>query len=174
MIQIRQLSAQDRGQIPRLAEILIDCVDGGASVSFLAPLSQEKALRFFDQVFHEIETGVRLLLVASTDGILVGTVQAVVGLAENQPHRAEISKLLVHRKARGQGVASALMEAIERAAAQAGKTLLVLDTAVGGGAESLYDRLGYTRTGMIPGFALMPDGTPCGTAIYWKAIAYSA
>lgn len=172
MIEIRQLKATEgRRHIEALAEILLDCVSGGASVSFMASISRIEAEAFFEQVCDGVARGERVLLAAFTDSKLVGTVQVVIRMPPNQPHRAEIAKLLVHRLARGRGVASQLMEHAEEAARRAGKTLLVLDTATGCDAERLYERLGWTRAGVIPKYALLPDGTPCTTAIFWKELS---
>ena len=101
---------------------------------------------------------------------LVGTVQVVLALPPNQPHRAEIAKLLVHRSARRRGIAELLMERAEAEARVEGKTLLVLDTVTGDDAERLYERLGWTRVGVIPGYALYPDGRPCDTTVFWKSL----
>jgi GNAT superfamily N-acetyltransferase len=169
--EIRRLTAAEgRQHLDDLAGVLWDCVDGGASVSFLAPFSRDAAAAFFESVLPQVQEGSRILLAALVDGQVVGTVQIHLALPPNQPHRAEIAKLLVSRAARGQGVAARLMEHAERAALEAGKTLLVLDTVTGGDAERLYLRLGWTRTGVIPNFALFPDGRPCDTTVFWKQI----
>lgn len=171
MIEIRELTAAEgRRHIEALAEILLDCVSGGASVSFMASLSRVEAEASFEQVCDGVERGERLLLAAFIDSKLVGTVQVLLAMPPNQPHRAEIAKLLVHRSARGRGVASQLMAHAEEASRRAGKSLLVLDTATGGDAEKLYERLGWTRTGVIPNYALLPDGTLCATTIFWKEL----
>lgn len=158
-----------REAVPALAEILRDCVEGGASVSFLSPLSNERAEAFWEKVAGAVERGETILLVAHDGGGIQGTVQAGIALPENQPHRGEIAKMLVHRRARRRGIAGALMSAIEREAAAAGKTLLTLDTA-SAEAERVYQRTGWTLSGIIPDFALNPDRTLCDTAIYWKRI----
>jgi GNAT superfamily N-acetyltransferase len=152
-----------------LADVLIDCVHGGASVSFMAPLSEHKALAFWRGVAAGVAGGERLLLVAE-DGArrIVGTVQVVFAAPENQPHRADIAKMLVHRRARRRGVAAQLLAAAETAALQAGRFVLVLDTVTGGDAERLYARAGWQRVGVVPHFALMPDGTPCSTTFFCK------
>ena len=121
-------------------------------------------------VAAEVEQGRRLLLAAFADGDLVGTVQVILALPPNQPHRAEIAKLLVHRSARRRGIAQLLMERAEAEARAEGKTLLVLDTVTGDDAERLYERLGWTRVGVIPGYALYPDRRPCDTTIFWKSL----
>ena len=169
--EVRRLDATDvRTRLDDLAAVLVDCVAGGASVSYLAPFSHEQARGVFERFAIEVEQGRRLLLAAFTADGLVGTVQVVLALPPNQPHRAEIAKLLVHRSSRRRGVAQRLMERAESEARAEGKTLLVLDTVTGDGAERLYERLGWTRVGVIPGYALYPDGQPCDTTIFWKGI----
>lgn len=170
-IEIRRLGATEvHAQLDGLAAVLADCVAGGASVSYMAPFSHEQARDAFEAVAAEVEQGRRLLLGAFAEGRLVGTVQVVLALPPNQPHRAEIAKLLVHRAARKRGIAQLLMEGAESEARAEGKTLLVLDTVTGDDAERLYERLGWTRAGVIPGYALYPDGRPCDTTIFWKAL----
>jgi GNAT superfamily N-acetyltransferase len=170
-IEIRRLGVTEvHAQLDGLAAVLADCVAGGASVSFLAPFSHEQARAAFEAVAAEVEKGRRLLLGAFAEGQLVGTVQVVLALPPNQPHRAEIAKLLVHRSARKRGIAQLLMEHAESEARAAGKNLLVLDTVTGDDAERLYARLGWTRVGVIPGYALYPDRRPCDTTIFWKAL----
>lgn len=171
-LEIRRLASIDlREQLDALAGVLHDCVAGGASVSYMAPFSHEQARVAFEAFAAEVEQGRRLLLAAFADGGLVGTVQVILALPPNQPHRAEIAKLLVHRSARGRGVAQLLMERAEAEARAQGKTLLVLDTVTGDAAERLYERLGWTRVGVIPGYALYPDGRPCDTTVFWKNVA---
>jgi GNAT superfamily N-acetyltransferase len=170
-IQIRRLDGSEaRTQLNALADVLLDVVDGGASVSYMAPFSLDDARAAFDGFVAEVEQGRRLLLAAFEDGRPIGTVQIVLTLPPNQPHRGEIAKLLVHRSARRRGVAAKLMEAAEAEARAAGKTLLVLDTVTGDAAERLYERLGWTRVGVIPGYALYPDGRPCSTTVFWKEL----
>jgi GNAT superfamily N-acetyltransferase len=161
-----------------LAEVLIDCVTGGASVSFMAPLDMGKAVGFWSGVAEAVARGERALLVAemAVEGRepdeaspIVGTVQLVLAQPENQPHRADVSKLLVHRRARGLGIGAALMDAVEDAARDEGKTLLVLDTA-SDSAERIYTALGWTEVGTVPGYALLPDGRPCDTVFFYKQI----
>ena len=118
----------------------------------------------------EVEQGRRLLLAAFDDDELIGTVQVILASPPNQPHRGEIAKLLVHRSARKRGVAQQLMARAEYEARTEGKTLLVLDTVTGDPAERLYARLGWTTVGVIPGYALYPDGRPCDTTVFWKAV----
>ena len=170
-IEIRRLAPGDlHEQLDRLAAVLFDCVAGGASVSYLAPFSQEQARGAFEDVAAEVEQGRRLLLAAFADGDLVGTVQVILALPPNQPHRAEIAKLLVRRSARRRGIAELLMERAEAEARAEGKTLLVLDAVTDGDAARLYERLGWTKVGVIPGYALYPDGRPCDTTVFWKAL----
>lgn len=172
MLEIRILSEADAsGHVGALAEVLLDCVRGGASVSFMASLTQIEAEAFFERVVAGVSQGDRILLAAFLDSQLVGTVQIVKATAPNQPHRADVAKLLVLRSARGHGVAARLMEHAEEASRLAGKTLLVLDTVTGGDAERLYARLGWTRLGVIPNYALFPDGRWCDTTIFWKQLA---
>jgi GNAT superfamily N-acetyltransferase len=138
---------------------LIDCVEGGDSVGFMAPLAREKADAFWWGVTEGIVAGERILLVAEdrASGEIFGTVQVVLGQPENQPHRADVAKKLVHRRARRRGFGAALMRAVEDTARAASKTLLVLDTA-SSDAERLYERLGWTRVGQMPGYASCPTG----------------
>jgi GNAT superfamily N-acetyltransferase len=170
-IAVQPLSAaQACAEIEVLCELLIDSVASGASVGFLAPLAEPKALAFWEGVIASVAQGECLLLVARNPvGRIDGTVQVVLAQKENQPHRAEVSKLLVHRRARRHGLGAALMQAAEAAALAAGRSLLVLDTATPE-AERLYERQGWQLCGRIPGYALMPDGAPCGTTLYYKAI----
>lgn len=170
-IEIRRLAgAELDAQLDGLAGVLADCVAGGASVSYMAPFSHADARAAFEAMASEADAGRRLLLGAFAEGELVGTVQVVFALPPNQPHRAEISKLLVHRSARRCGIAERLMEHAESEARAEGKTLLVLDTVTGDPAERLYARLGWTIVGIIPGYALYPDGRPCDTTVFWKAL----
>ena len=170
-IVVRRLGAAELPeQLDALAGVLADCVAGGASVSYLEPFGHEDARAAFEVFASEVEQGRRLILAAFADGDLVGTVQVILALPPNQPHRAEIAKLLVHRSARRRGVAQLLMAQAELEARTEGKTLLVLDTVTGDDAERLYTRLGWTRVGVIPGYALYPDGRPCDTTVFWKGI----
>jgi GNAT superfamily N-acetyltransferase len=170
-VEIRRLTAEEaRAQIDALATVLADCVAGGASVSYMAPFSHADARAAFEAVADDVESGRRLLLAAFDGDELVGTVQVNLAVPPNQPHRGDIAKLLVHRSARRRGVAELLMESAEAEARAEGKTLLVLDTVTGSAAERLYARLGWHRVGVIPGYALYPDGRPCDTTVFWKAI----
>ena len=167
---VRRVHALDDAQIDELSTVLIDCVEGGASVSFMHPLSRERAVAFWRRVAQGVAAGERALIVAEDARGLCGTVQLVLDQPENQPHRAELSKMLVHRRARRQGLGAALMRAAEAAARDCGKTLLVLDTA-NDEAERLYERLGWTRVGVIPDYALLPQGGLCGTTVYYRNLA---
>jgi GNAT superfamily N-acetyltransferase len=171
-ITIRRAHADEAAaSVDALAELLIDCVEGGASVSFMAPLPREKALAFWRGVADGVARAERVLLVAEqADGRIVGTVQLITAMPDNQPHRADVAKLLVHRSARRQGVAARLMAALEDAARAEGKTVLVLDTVTGGDAERLYPRAGWQRVGEVPNYALMPDGRLCGTTFFHKQL----
>ncbi len=164
---LRRLHALDDAQIDELADVLIDCVEGGASVSFMHPLPRDRAAAFWRRVGQDVAAGERALLVAEDARGLCGTVQLVLDQPENQPHRADLSKLLVHHRARRQGMGEALMRAAEATARECGKTLLVLDTA-NDEAERLYERLGWERVGVIPGYALLPHGGLCGTTVYYR------
>ena len=171
---LRRLHALDDAQIDQLASVLIDCVEGGASVSFMHPLSRDRAVAFWRQVAQGVAAGDRALVVAEDAQGVCGTVQLVLDQPENQPHRADLSKMLVHRRARRQGLGAALMRAAELTARECGKTLLVLDTVTGGEAERLYERLGWERVGVIPGYALMPRGEPCDTTVYYRNLGPTA
>jgi GNAT superfamily N-acetyltransferase len=168
-VEIRRLGPEEASAlVAALAEVLVDCVEGGASVSFMAPFSQAEGEAFFRNVAEGVAAGERVLLAAFDGRVLVGTVQMVPAAPPNQPHRADIAKLLVARTVRGRGIGRLLMEEAEREAARMGKTLLVLDTVTGGDGERLYQRLGWTKVGVIPDYALMPDGALTATTIFWK------
>jgi GNAT superfamily N-acetyltransferase len=164
----RRLHALDDAQIDALAGVLIDCVEGGASVSFMHPLPRDRAVAFWHRVAQGVAAGERALLVAEDARGLCGTVQLVLDQPENQPHRADLSKMLVHRRVRRQGLGAALMRAAEATALECGKTLLVLDAVTGGDAERLYERLGWQRVGVIPGYALFPQGGLCATTVFYR------
>jgi len=167
--RVRRLLTVSDTQIRQLAEVLLDCVDGGASVSFMQPLSMERAIAFWRGVADGVAKGERALLVAEDDSAIAGTVQLVLAQAENQPHRADIVKLLVHRRARRQGLAAKLMQAAEPVAAECGKSLLVLDTA-SDEAERVYRKLGWQVCGVIPDYALLPQGGLCATTYMYRAL----
>ena len=166
---VRRLPTVNEAQVQGLAELLIDCVAGGASVSFMHPLSLPKALDFWRQVAAEVARGERALLVAEDGQGTIGTVQLIVKQPENQPHRADLSKMLVHRRARRRGLGAALLLEAENVARGCGKSLLVLDTA-NGDAERLYARLGWQRCGVIPGYALLPHGGLCDTTYFYRVL----
>ena len=165
---VRRLRELDDAQVDALADVLIDCVEGGASVSFMHPLSRDRAVAFWRRVAQGVGSGERGLLVAEDGQGLCGTVQLLLAQPENQPHRADLAKMLVHRRARRHGLGMALMRAAEATAGECGKTLLVLDTISHGGAARLYERLGWLRVGEIPGYALLPQGGLCGTTMYYR------
>lgn len=171
-LHIRRVAGEEAATlVPALAEVLIDCVEGGASVSFMLPLTRARAEAFWRGVAAGVAAGERALLVAQEpDGSLVGTVQLILGLPENQPHRADVAKMLVHRRARRRGIAARLMAALDDVARAEGRHVLVLDTVTGGDAERLYARAGWQRVGEVPGYALMPDGVPCGTTFFYKLL----
>ena len=172
-IQIRALQSISEREIQGLSDVLIDCVEGGASVSFMLPMSREKAEAYWAKMAASAERGERLIFAAEdVAGQIVGTVSVVLDQPENQPHRGDVSKMLVHRRARRQGVGAALLSAAERGAFDAGKTLLVLDTA-SDDAERLYARRGWQRCGVIPEYALLPDGRPCATVFFYKFLSNS-
>jgi GNAT superfamily N-acetyltransferase len=156
--------------LDQLADVLVDCVEGGASVSFMSPFSHAQALAFFRKVTGSVAAGDTVLLAASLQGRIVGTVQLGLDTPPNQPHRADVRKLLVHRSARGRGVGAALMAQVEQEARRRGRWLLVLDTVPGENGYRLYVRAGWTRTGIIPDYALFPDGRLCDTAVFWKRL----
>jgi len=167
---IRQLGAGEVvDRIGQLADVLLDCVEGGASVSFMLPMARGTALNFWRKVADGVARGERILLVAEDEEGIAGTVQLITDMPENQPHRADVAKLLVHRRARGAGIGRKLMEAVEDAARGQGRRVLVLDTA-SGTAERLYERLGWQRVGTVPDYALMPDGALCATVFFYKHV----
>ena len=171
-IAIRRIGREEADALAEpLADVLLDCVEGGASVGFLWPLARDKALAFWRRVMEGARAGQRVLLVAQEgEGAIVGTVQLVLDLPENQPHRAEVAKMLVVRRARRQGVAQRLLQALEGEARREGRSVLVLDTVTGGDAERVYERAGWMRVGSVPHYALMPDGRPCATTFFHRQL----
>ncbi|MGK3992474.1 GNAT family N-acetyltransferase [Sorangium sp. So ce1024] len=170
--RIRRATA-DPSVAEALADVLMDCVEGGASVGFMHPLPRARALAFWQNTLASAERGERVVLVAEdveSAGIM-GTVQVVLTMPDNQPHRADVAKLQVHRRARRRGLGEALVRAAEAAAREAGRTLLVLDTVTGSDAERLYTRLGWQRCGVIPGYALLPRGGLCSTTVFYRELA---
>ena len=171
MHKVERLSAeQARPLVPQLAALLQDSVDSGSSVGFLPPVSRETAEAFWLETLGEVAEGRRVLLAAFEAGEVTGTAQLALATRQNGLHRAEVQKVIVHTRARGRGVARALMEALEGAARAEGRTLLVLDTEQGCPAERLYERCGYTRVGVIPQFALNTERTPISTVVFYKLI----
>lgn len=167
---IRRLHAVSEQQIEELTRVLIDCVEGGASVSFMLPLSRERALAFWRKVAAGVASGERALLVAEDDQGICGTVQLILDQPDNQPHRCDLAKMLVHSRARRRGLGAALMRSAESAAHACGKSLIVLDAVTGGDAARLYEKLGWVKVGDIPGYALFPAGGLCGTTYYYKRV----
>lgn len=172
MTNLRVLNAvQARAAMDDLCAILCDCVEGGASVGFMLPMETDKAQAFWHSVANAVEAGDLVLVVAEHEGKIVGTAQLSLKLPPNQPHRADVKKLLVHRSARGLGLSRLLMAEIEKQAVLANKSLLVLDTATGELAEGIYEKLGWTKAGIVPDYALFPDGRFCDTSIFYKRVA---
>jgi acetyltransferase len=169
MLTVRQISQPDDALISPLSNLLIDCVHGGASVGFLAPLSPLTAARYWEDVFASLNSGL-VLWIAEDNGNVMGSVQLVLCQKENGLHRAEVMKLLVLRAYRGRGIASQLMSELESFARSEGRTLLVLDTEAGSIAETVYQHLGWTRLGEIPDYAKSPDGVLRPTAYYYKVL----
>jgi GNAT superfamily N-acetyltransferase len=168
---VRRVHDVDEAMVGALAEVLQDCVDGGASVSFMLPLTRERATAFWRKVADGVRAGQRALIVAEDDHGVCGTVQLIFDLPENQPHRADLAKMLVHRRARRQGLGASLLKAAEATARECGKTLLVLDAVTDGDAARLYARLGWVRVGDIPNYALFPQGGYCSTTVFYKDLS---
>jgi len=169
-IAVRSLRADEVPErLEQLADVLLDCVEGGASVSFMLPMVRATALAFWEKVADGVARGQRTLLVAEDGAGIAGTVQLITDMPENQLHRADVAKLLVHRRARGAGIGRRLMEAVEDAARAQGRRVLVLDTA-SETAERLYERLGWQRVGVVPDYAYMPDGALCATTFFYKHV----
>jgi GNAT superfamily N-acetyltransferase len=165
------LDVEAPNALHQLCDLLIDCVEGGASVSFMLPIDQERVETFWRRALEGHRSGDRVIFVSRDErGLIVGSVQLVLDLPENQPHRADIAKMLVHRTARRRGLGLALLAAAEEHAAQIGRTLLVLDTVTGDAGDSLYRKAGWTEVGELPGYALFPDGRPCGTTVFYKQL----
>lgn len=169
-VAVRRLQTVTDAQLAELSAILIDCVAGGASVGFMHPVSQDRAMAFWRMAADGVARGERVLLVAEQAGRIIGTVQLILAQPDNQPHRADVAKMQVHSSARRQGVGETLMREAERTARECGKTLLVLDAVTGGAAARLYARLGWQRSGDIPDYALFPDGGFCSTTYYYRAL----
>ena len=170
-VEIRRLEPGELGEhLDALASVLLDCVEGGASVGYMAPFTHADARAAFEAFAADAEQGRRAILAAFAGGAIVGTAQVVFAPMPNQPHRADVAKVLVHRTARRRGVAQRRMERLEQEALTDAKTLLVLDTVTGDAAERLYERLGYTKVGVIPNYALYPDGRLCSTSVFFKEL----
>jgi GNAT superfamily N-acetyltransferase len=170
-IEIRRLApAEAHEELDSLARVLADCVEGGASVGYMTPFSHADARAVFEEYARDAADGRRIILGAFLDGALIGTAQLVVAVPPNQPHRADVARVLVHRSARRRGIAQRLMDQLEQEARAEGKTLLVLDAVTGGDAARLYERLGWNVVGVIPDYALYPDGRPCDTTVFWKTV----
>jgi GNAT superfamily N-acetyltransferase len=170
-VRVRALEAIGERELRELSEVLIDCVEGGASVSFMYPMTAAKAEKFWSGVGASLARGERLVLVAEDEQGVCGTVQVILSLPENQPHRGDVAKMLVHRRARRRGVGASLLTAAEAHAGRIGRTLLVLDTVTGGDAERLYARQGWQRCGEIPRYALFPGGGFCSTTVFYKHLS---
>jgi GNAT superfamily N-acetyltransferase len=170
-IRIRCLEHIGEREIQGLSDVLIDCVEGGASIGFMPPMTRAKADAFWRDVAASAARGRRVVLAAEDSaGTIVGTAQVVWAQPENQPHRADIAKMLVHRRARRQGVGAALLAAAEQYAIDGGRTVLVLDAFEGPAAERLYAREGWQRCGKIPDYALWPDGSLGATVVFFKLL----
>ena len=162
-------AAAAKAAITELADVLVDCVEGGASVSFMLPYSRADATRFFEKIVASVARDETVLIAAKLNGRIVGTVQLGIDMPPNQPHRGDIKKLLVNRSARNHGIGAKLMERAEQEARARGRMLLVLDTA-GAEAERLYVRTGWQRVGVVPDYAMWPGGGFCDTTFFWKKI----
>lgn len=170
MITLERLHALNEDHMAQLSSVLLDCVEGGASVGFMQPLTLDQAFSFWQRVGAGVTANERALLVAWDSVGIVGTVQLVLDQPDNQVHRADLCKMLVHRRGRRQGLGATLMRGAEELARACNKNLLVLDTATGSDAERLYARLGWLRVGVIPNYAHWPDGGLCGTTVFYKAV----
>ena len=166
---LRELDgAEAAARVSELSEVLRDCVEGGASVGFMLPLAEGRPEAFWRQVAAGVAAGERHLFVAEDEaGRICATLSLVIGMPDNQPHRADVSKMLVHRRARRQGLAERLLKVLEAKARELGRTTLVLDTVTGSDASRVYERMGWRKVGDIPNYALMPDGPPCSTTYYF-------
>lgn len=171
-VEVRLLTAEEAAaHRDELAAVLVDCVEGGASINFMWPFTFDDARTWWDRLMPAVAAGKVVLFAAFAGGRLVGSIQLGVDLPPNQPHRADVKKVIVHRSARGAGIGAALMRAAEAEARRRGLTLLVLDTVSGSDAERLYEKAGWTLAGIIPNYAYMPDGQSIvPTAVYWKAL----
>jgi ribosomal protein S18 acetylase RimI-like enzyme len=170
-MQIRAVTDPLSGrELDDLTSLLVDSVEGGASLGFLKPLDEAQARIYWEGVSNAVQAGQKALLVAEIGGAILGTVQVVLDMPQNQPHRGEISKMIVHTKVRQLGLGTRLLEAGEDRARLAGKSLLVLDTQTGSAGERLYTKAGFTPLPPLPDYALTPDGVLAATTIFWKRI----
>ena len=168
-LTVRRLSRVSDADVEALAALMIDVVEGGASIGFMLPIDAARAEAFWRRIGAGVDGGERVLFVADDGAGIVGTVQLVVEQPENQPHRADVAKMMVANRARRHGIGAALMQAAEQEARARGKTLLVLDTA-SADAERLYARLGWQRCGTVPGYAQLPQGGPCDTTYFYRVL----
>ena len=168
-ITLRRLTRVDDADVAALAALMIDVVEGGASIGFMLPIDAARAQAFWRRIAGGVDGGERVLFVAVDGDGIVGTVQLVLEQPENQPHRADVAKMMVANRARRQGIGAALMRAAEEEASARARTLLVLDTA-SADAERLYARLGWQRCGTIPGYAQLPQGGPCDTTYFYRVL----
>ncbi len=166
-----RLDRLDGRRIEQLADLLIDCVEGGAAVGFLHPLTRERAVAFWRRVADDVARGARLLLVVEDEHGIRGTAQLILDVPDNQRHRADVGKILVHRRARRHGLGEALIRGVEAEALARGRTLLVLVTRTGGDAARLYERLGWVRVGDVPGYVRLPDGSPGAMSYYYRDLS---
>lgn len=168
---VRLLEAGEaRAHRAALAGILVDCVANGASVGFMNPFTPAAAQDWWEGVLEEVAAGRVLLFAAEVDGEVVGTAQLIPCAKPNQPHRADVAKVLVHGKARRRGVGQALMTALEAEARRRGLLVLTLDTVTDSAGDRLYNHAGWTRVGEIPDYALWPDGRFCATTVFYKRL----
>ncbi|GAC1486289.1 MAG: GNAT family N-acetyltransferase [Gemmatimonadaceae bacterium] len=168
-IAIERVDAASETVVQELAQVLVDAVKGGASISFMADLRLDEAVEWWRRILGTSPPRTVVLVARDEQGI-VGTVQLQPSWAPNQPHRADVAKLIVHRRARRRGIARALMRELERQAREQQFTLLVLDTCKGSAAERLYSSLDWVRVGEIPHYAVNPDGTPCDTVFFYRQL----
>ena len=167
MFSLRELN---ESHLDPLVQLLIETVANGGSVSFMHPLKEEEAREFWESSLQQAAKGKRIILGAFEDEKLAGTVTLLLDLPPNQPHRAEIAKMMTGKAFRGRGVARRLLQEAEKIALEKGRWLITLDTAEDEGASGFYEKQGYQRTGLIPDFALKPHGGLTGTIIYWKKL----
>ena len=167
---IRRVTDPSEAEVEGLVDVVLDCLAGGASFGFMHGLTRERARDFWHDVAAGVARGDRALLVAEDEHGVCGTVQLRFPAPDNQPHRGDVAKMLVHRRARRRGLGAALMEAIVAVAREEGRTLLVLDTETGSAADRLYTRLGWQRVGEIPAYALYADGRPCPSTFFYLRV----